>query len=121
MSGRITISGLCVETRIGVTEKERARPQEVVIDITVSKDLEAAGASDALADTIDYDGLVNEVSALVRASECNLLERLASLIVDQVSAKQGVAGVTVRVKKQHVPVDEEVSAISVTIERGLHR
>ncbi len=118
MSDRITISGLRVETRIGVTEKERKNPQDVLIDLELISDLSVAGASDALVETIDYDGLVDEVAALVRSSECNLLERLASKVADHVSAKQGVTGVTVRVGKQHVPVDEVVSSISVSIERG---
>lgn len=118
MSDRITIAGLSVETRIGVTEKERSRPQEVVIDIEIARDLTAAGASDSLEETIDYDGLVNEVAALARTSECKLLERLASKIADQVADKEGVAGVTVRVGKEHVPVNEEVSSISVSVGRG---
>ncbi|MEA2453071.1 MAG: dihydroneopterin aldolase / 2-amino-4-hydroxy-6-hydroxymethyldihydropteridine diphosphokinase [Actinomycetota bacterium] len=120
MTGRIEIIGLVVDTHIGVTAQERSRPQEVVVDIDISKDLSAAGATDSLDDTIDYDALVTEVAAFIRSSECNLLERLASQIADRVSAKQAVNGVTVRVKKLHVPVDEEVAAISVTIERGLH-
>lgn len=118
MSDRITVSGLTVETRIGVTEKERSRPQDVVIDIDIERDLAAAGASDSLEDTIDYDGLVNEVAALARASECNLLETLASRIADRVADKDGVTGVTVKVGKGHVPVDEEVSSISVSVGRG---
>lgn len=118
MSDRITVSGLTVETRIGVTEKERSRPQDVVIDIDIERDLAAAGASDSLEDTIDYDGLVNEVAALARASECNLLEALASKIADRVADKDGVTGVTVKVGKGHVPVDEEVSSISVSVGRG---
>lgn len=118
MSDRITVSGLTVETRIGVTEKERSRPQDVVIDIDIERDLAAAGASDSLEDTIDYDGLVNEVAALARASECNLLETLASKIADRVADKDGVTGVTVKVGKGHVPVDEEVSSISVSVGRG---
>jgi FolB domain-containing protein len=118
MNDRIVIEGLCVETRIGVTEKERSRPQDVVIDVEVATDLGAAGRSDDLDETIDYDALVTEVAKLVRTSECNLLERLAANIADEVSGKSGVRGVTVRVKKQHAPVDEEVSGISVYIERG---
>ena len=118
MSDRISISGLVVETRIGVTEKERSRPQDLLIDIEIERDLSAAGASDALVDTIDYDGLVDEVAALVRSTECNLLEALASRIADRVADKDGVTGVTVRVGKGHVPVDEEVSSISVSIGRG---
>ena len=118
MTDRIVVTGLVVETRIGVTDKERSHPQDVVIDIEIATDLSKAASSDALEDTIDYDSLVGEVAALVRGEECNLLEHLASKISDQVSAKPGVTGVTVRVGKQHVPVDEEVSSVSVSIERG---
>lgn len=118
MSDRITVTGLVVETRIGVTQRERSRPQDVVIDIDIATDLAEAASSDSLGDTIDYDSLVGEVATLVRANECNLLEHLASKIGDQVSAKPGVTGVTVRVGKHHVPVDEEVATISVSIERG---
>lgn len=119
MTDRIKVAGLVVETRIGVTDKERSRPQDVVIDIDIATDLSKAASSDALLDTIDYDSLVGEVAALVRANECNLLEHLAAKISDQVSAKPTVTGVTVRVGKHHVPVDEEVSSISVSIGRGV--
>lgn len=118
MTDRITISSLSVETRIGVTEKERSRPQDVLIDVEIATDLTKATSSDSLGDTIDYDGLVTEIAALVRDNECHLLERLAGEIAERVSAKQGVSGVTVRVGKQHVPVNEEVSSISVSIGRG---
>ena len=118
MSDRISIEGLCVETRIGVTQKERSRPQDVLVDIEVAADLARSAATDALQDTIDYDSLVAEVAALIRASECNLLETLAANIAGLVSAKQGVFGVTVGVRKVEVPVNEDVSSIGVRIERG---
>lgn len=117
VSDRISIRGLLVETRIGVTEKERSRPQDVSIDLDIDVDLGAAGASDDLADTIDYDSLVSEVARLVRASECLLLERLAAQICDLVAAKSRVGGVTVEVTKSDVPVNEEVGAISVRVAR----
>ena len=118
VSDRIVIRGLSVETRIGVTEKERSSPQDVLIDIELSVDLMCPGRSDDLVDTVDYDALVNEVAALVRSGERKLLERLADEIAELLSAKNGVAGVTVEVMKQHVPVKEEVSGISVRVERG---
>jgi dihydroneopterin aldolase len=84
----------------------------------VATDLALAGASDALEDTLDYGRLITEVAALVNQSECNLLERLATKIADAVAAFDGVKGVTVTVGKQEVPVDEEVSGVSVRIERA---
>lgn len=118
MTDRIAIRGLVVTTRIGVTEEERAEPQDVVIDIELRTDLSRSGTTDDLSDTIDYDALVNEVSALVRDGERNLLEKLAEEIATLLSARNGVSGVTVEVMKQHVPVAEEVSGISVRVEKG---
>lgn len=118
MTDRISISGLIVEARIGVTDEERARPQPLVVDVELAADLSRAGRSDALSDTIDYDALTTRVASLVRQSECSLLESLATQIVDLVSALPGVFGVTVSVMKQDVPVDEEVSGIAVQMTRG---
>jgi len=118
VSDRMAIRGLVVGTRIGVTEKERSQPQDVVIDIELRTDLSRPARSDDLTDTIDYDALVNEIAALVRSGERNLLERLADEIASLLSAKNGVSGVTVEVMKLHVPVAEEVAGISVRVERG---
>lgn len=115
---RISINGLVVEARIGVTPEERAHPQALVVDVEVATDLARAGRSDDLADTIDYDQLTTKVAALVRQSECHLLESVATQIAGLVSALPGVFGVTVSVLKQVAPVDEEVSGIAVQITRG---
>lgn len=118
MKDRLSIRGLCVETRIGVTERERSRPQDVLIDLEITTDHSRAAASDSLTDTIDYDALITAVSELVRKSECNLLERLGSDIAGLVADWSGVDGVTVTVGKQDVPVNEEVDSVSVQIHRG---
>lgn len=118
MTDSIEISGLVVDTRLGVTAAERATPQDVVIDVSIRRDLSGAATTDDLESTVDYDALIGEIAALARAGERNLLERLASEICDLVSAKDGVSGVTVRVGKKVVPVAEQVSAVVVSIERG---
>lgn len=117
MTDAISIRGLVVETRIGVSDDERARPQDVSIDIEIEADLRPAGEADDLALTVDYDSVVSSVAQLVRANECLLLERLATQICDLVAARNGVRGVTVAVTKSDVPVSEEVSAISVRVAR----
>lgn len=117
MSDRISIRGLVVETRIGVTDKERSRPQDVSIDVHLDADLRAAGENDDLALTVDYDSLISSIARFVRANECLLLERLAAQICDLVAAENRVHGVTVEVTKVDVPVNEEVSAVSVRVAR----
>lgn len=118
MTDRISIEGLIVEARIGVTEEERSRPQPLVIDLELAADLSAAAKTDNLVDTIDYDDLTNKVATFVRESRFRLLERLAAEIGDLVSALPGVFGVTVSVMKQRVPVDEEVAGVAVRMTRG---
>ncbi|HWC13026.1 MAG TPA: dihydroneopterin aldolase [Actinomycetota bacterium] len=117
MSDRISIRGLVVETRIGVTDQERSRPQDVSIDVHIDVDLRGAGETDDLALTVDYDALVSSIARLVRTNECLLLERLAAQICDLVAAKNAVDGVTVEVRKVDVPVNEEVSGVSVRVAR----
>lgn len=118
MTGAIYIRGLCVETHIGVTEKERSRPQDVIVDLEVDTDLTQAATSDDVADTIDYDGLISAVAGLIRNSECKLLEHLAGRIADLVAEIPGVYGVTVEVGKEEIPVDEVVRSASVRIHHG---
>ena len=113
----ITIRTLRVQTKIGVTEAERSRPQEVVIDLELELDLRAAGASDDLTDTVDYDRLATEVADLVRASEYKLLEVLAEKIARHLCTISRVERVTVEVAKASPPVQEEVGPIAVRITR----
>lgn len=119
MSDSISIRGLRVPARIGVTEEERASPQTLVLNVDVSTDLARAGESDELSDTIDYDSLVGDIARIVQANEVRLLERMAHLVVGRVSEVKGANGVTVEVYKENVPVQEDVAAVSVRIEREL--
>ena len=114
---RISITGLKVPARIGVTAGERDRPQTVVVALELERDLRPAGASDDLEDTVDYDHLTTSVADLVRSSETNLLESLAEKIASHVCASTEVDRVTVEVMKESPPVSEDVGPIAVRITR----
>ena len=113
----VSIRGLEVDVRVGVTEDERANPQPVVVDVTVETDLTTATTSDDLADTIDYDALVEEIAGLAEGGEFNLLERLAADIAERISTNEAVERVTVEVAKKDPPVRRSVDKIAVRIER----
>ena len=115
MTGRIIVRGLRVPARVGVTERERASPQTVVIDVDVEADLERAATTDDVSDTVDYSALVALVAETVSSSESKLLERLGSDIVSVVSRMDGVKGVTVEIAKDPPPIDQEVESVSVRI------
>lgn len=117
MSDRILVSGLRVETRVGWTDEERARPQVLLVDLDVETEVSAAANSDDLADTVDYGSLISEVARYVSSQEARLLERLAAEVAEMVSAMKGVKSVSVEIAKEVVPVPEEVGRVAVRVVR----
>ena len=117
MADVISIRGLRVKTRVGVSEEERTQPQEVVVDIALAADLRTPGRSDALADTVDYARATTIAAELIEASTANLLEHLAEEVARALLDLEGVDYVTVEIAKDPAPVGENVDNISVRIER----
>jgi dihydroneopterin aldolase/2-amino-4-hydroxy-6-hydroxymethyldihydropteridine diphosphokinase len=97
-------------------ERERAQPFEV--DLDVEADLSAAGASDALADTLDYSELAAAAAGALGGEHADLLEHLAQRVVDAVFATAPKAtAVTVTVRKLRPPVPLDLAYAEVTITR----
>ena len=117
MADVISIRGLRVKTRVGVSEQERAQPQEVVVGIELAVDLRTPGRSDSLADTVDYARATTIAADLIEASNANLLEHLAEEVAGALLGLEGVDYVTVEIAKDPPPVGENVETISVRIER----
>lgn len=113
----ISIRDLRVETHVGVTKGERARTQTIVVSIEIEADLGPAGKSDNIADTVDYGKVAMAVSDLIRSSETALLEHLADQIADLVLTYDRADGVTVEISKERPPIDEDVGAVIVSVER----
>ena len=82
MTDHVEISGLRANCIIGVDESERLEPQAVEIGIVLDVDLAAAGASDDLADAVDYRSLAGAVVGAVESSSFLLIEALATRIAD---------------------------------------
>jgi dihydroneopterin aldolase len=114
---RVLISGLRVLGVHGVLPEEQARAQPFEIDLELAVDLAVAGASDALADTVDYAAVADAAVAVVRDESYRLLERLATRIAEVCRADGRVAAVVVTVRKLHPPVPLELDHVGVRIER----
>lgn len=77
MGDRISIDNLRLKCRVGITNEERREPQEIVVDTSLTVNLERAGGSDDLNDTVDYMEIMQRVSQFVSNREFKLLESLA--------------------------------------------
>jgi dihydroneopterin aldolase len=114
---RVLISGLRVLGVHGVLPEEQTRAQPFEIDLELSVDLVPAGATDALADTVDYAAVADAIVAVVRDERYQLLERLATRIAEVARADDRVTGVVVTVRKLRPPVPHELDHVGVRIER----
>jgi 7,8-dihydroneopterin aldolase/epimerase/oxygenase len=114
----VEIRGLRVYAHHGVRDFERERGQPFVIDVWLDCRPSAAGESDDLADAVNYSAVCDRLAELAAGGPYALLERLASVIADDLSDRYPVDGVRVRVAKPHAPVKHDVAEVAVTVARG---
>lgn len=77
MIGTTGLQGLRVDCVVGIHESERRMPQTVIVDVELDYDFAAAAASDAIADTIDYDDVARAVTELAQRGSFHLIETMA--------------------------------------------
>ena len=114
---KIYIKGLRVFAYHGVNPPEKEKGQPFVLDITLEKDLSAAGASDDLADTVSYATVAKRVTAVMLAEKNDLLERAATRVADAILAEFPVAAVTVCLQKPRAPIAADFDFVAVEITR----
>lgn len=85
--GWLHVEGIEVECTIGVTERERAAKQRVLINMKLRVDFGKVAVSDAIQDTVDYRRVTASVVAEVEKSSLQLIETLAAHLGQTILAK----------------------------------
>jgi dihydroneopterin aldolase len=115
----IAIRGLRVLGTIGANPEEQDRAQPFEIDLDLYADLSGPGASDVLADTINYGDVIAVANSVVATEHHQLLERVAQRIAEAVLAVDRRAlSVTVTIRKLRPPVAYDLDTAGVTITRA---
>jgi dihydroneopterin aldolase len=118
MTDHIVLAGMEFFGRHGVSDAERAEPQQIDVDVELEVDLAPAGTSDDLADTVNYSRVFDACREIVEDRSFKLLEAIAEAIAGRVLADfPPVAGIAVRVRKPGVPIDGRLEYAGVAIER----
>jgi FolB domain-containing protein len=97
--GKVFINDLVVRGIIGVNDSERESPQEIVINLGLFTDLRRAGATDDIADCIDYQSVAEKIMAYAESARRFTVEALAADIARIGLGEPGVERVLVRVEK----------------------
>lgn len=97
---------------------ERRDGQDFVVDITVWLDLEAAAASDDLADTLDYGALAQRAAAVISGPPRDLIETVSAEIAEDVMTDDRVHAVEVVLHKPNAPIPLTFSDVAVVARRS---
>ncbi|MGG5259982.1 2-amino-4-hydroxy-6-hydroxymethyldihydropteridine diphosphokinase [Phycicoccus avicenniae] len=114
---RIVLRGVRGRGFHGVFEHEKRDGQDFVVDVELAVDLAAPGASDDLADTVNYGEIGAAVLARIEGEPYDLIERLADVIASDALSHSAVDEVTVIVHKPQAPVGVAFEDVEVRVVR----
>lgn len=95
----IIITDLVASGIIGVKHPERDNPQNLLINITMYKDLSRVGESDEISDTVNYSLVSKMVISEVAVCAFHTVEALASHLAQLLLKTYVIDAVRVRVEK----------------------
>lgn len=113
---KIYLSGLKIETIVGIWDWERQIPQTVAIDLEMAADIRRAAATDSIDDTLNYKLVAKRVTALVTEGKFQLVETMAERIAETIIGEFAVPWVKVRINKPGAI--RGARDVGVEIERG---
>jgi dihydroneopterin aldolase len=97
---RLAISGIEFEGGHGVYAEERERGNRFSVDVEMGGDFAAGIHTDNLADTVDYDAIVQRVCDVNRRQTFHLIESLAGAVADELLDRFArICEIRVRVRK----------------------
>lgn len=118
MTDRIVLTGLRVRGHHGVFEHEKVDGQDFLVDLTAWIDLDVAGRTDELADTLDYGALAGQVAEIVGGPSRNLIESVAADIAEEVMTDPRVHAVEITIHKPAAPISLSFVDVAVTVRRS---
>ena len=119
MTDRIVLAGMAFEARHGVNDWEKTQAQRFEVDVELRVGTRRAGASDELAQTVDYREVYEAVRRILDGPPMDLIETLAESIArDILAAHDRVRKVVVRIRKPDVQLGGPLDYAGVEIVRG---
>jgi FolB domain-containing protein len=96
---RIFITDLVARGIIGISETERQKPQEILINLELFVNTHKAGKSDSLEDSVNYRTIAKRVLGHAETAARQTVEALAADLAHLCLEEAGVERVRVRVEK----------------------
>jgi FolB domain-containing protein len=112
---QILIKDLLVRGVIGISDQERATPQDILMNVVLFTDIREAAETDDFDDCVNYSTVAKKLFAHAEKAARHTVEALATDLANLCLAEPGVVGVRVRVEKPHAV--RFAGSVGVEIER----
>ena len=111
----LTLSGLQFHAHHGYYEHERTDGNDFEVDLVFHADLSAAGQSDDLNQTIDYQKAERLVREIMHGPSVKLIETLVEKIGSSLFAEfNNLQKLEVRLRKLHPPLETSTAYAQIT-------
>ena len=114
---KIGLQGMLFYAHHGNSVEERNVGQRLSVDLEVETNLQRAGESDDLRDTVSYTHLYMVVREVIEGPSRNLLETLAEDIANRLLTNFYLDTVVIRVRKLSPPIPGAITSAWVEISR----
>ncbi len=115
--GKILVKGLRVFAYHGVNPDETEYGQVFILDIEAQTDLEKAGKTDLLEDTVSYAKIIKTALAAMTSEKNLLLERAAARVAQSlISEFPAIEAVKITLKKPDAPIKADFEYVAAEIE-----
>jgi len=116
ISSKVFVTGVKVQAEIGVYRHEIGRVQPLIVDVELDVPTDA---SDRLADTFNYEAILQAAQDVAAGGHIALVETFAHRLADRCLADPRVTRARVRVEKPLALAPDAVAAgVDITVGRG---
>lgn len=116
VTSKVFVTGVKVQAEIGVYRHEIGRVQPLIVDVELDVPTDA---SDRLADTVNYETIVEAAQAVAGAGHIHLVETFAHRLAERCLADPRVSRARVRVEKPLALAPDAVAAgVEIVVARG---
>jgi len=110
MPSTLSLVDLKLSGRIGVPDRERAKPQKLLCTVVFPvPNLKKVGRSDQISHTIDYHSLSRLLQATARQGQRKLMEKLATELAQAAFRRFPLPWIEIELKKFILPDTRHIS------------
>ena len=110
---KVFVKNAKYQANLGVTETERSKKQEILIDFELIFDTRKSAETDNIDDTVDYSVINKKFLEFFETNEDKLIEKLGQKLVEIIFSLFQVEQVRLAVKKPAAIANAEYSGIEI--------